>query len=585
MKKKPTLFKQLFLYFGVIIAIPSLIFAAYALVTGQIQLNRDIKNEAEINIVDDLETFSQIIEEYRHKTYEISKNDNLISLLSKSKDDDKDSKGIYSKLFDVMKGDTYKASLSVVSTDGLVRLSTHIFPKRYDVRYYNTESDITNPITWNIPSTQTSISIINRYINDTGNQIALTFLRNVFDKNGKNLGYVIIDVYDVRLNNLINKRNFFDDTIVINKKEFYAASLTDSSSYGNFSKFSFLSKRPENLETSNIIKDEYLYSIKEVVNTDLIVMGVIDLAHYNDNFLSVMKILSIALIIGLLFGVILAYHFSRNISKSINNVIDSMHKVEEGNMAIDIRSHDIKEMEELNDNFNMMVVQLVKLVKHIQEDDRKYAESEMKSLEAQLNPHFLFNTLNTIKALARINNQEEIYEIAIKLGTLLRSNLNNSKTTSTVDESISLVNDYLTIQKIRFGEKLKVSYDVDDEIANNVIPKLIIQPLVENAINHGLETKMGDWIIHISCKKIDDRIIIKVRDNGVGLPSDFNSDFASFKKTTHVGLYNIYRRLIIHYEGKIKFTINNCEDEFTEALISLPLTSRINNFKSSTEND
>ncbi len=584
MKKKPTLFKKLFLYFGIIIAIPSLIFAAYALVTGQMQLKREIKKEAEINILDDQEVFSKIIEEYRHKTYEISKNENLISLLLKSADDDKDSKGIYSMLFDVMKGDTYKASVSVVSSDGQVRLSTHVFPERYDVRYYNTETDMTNPITWNTPSTQTSISIKNRYINDTGNQIAITFLRNVFDKDSKNIGYVIVDVYDVRLNNLINKRYFFDDTIVINTKEYFAASLTDSSSFGNFSNFAFLSNRPEELISSNIIKDDYLYSIKEISDTDLIVMGVIDMAHYNDNFYSVIKILSIALIIGLLFGVFLAYRFSRGISKSINNVIDSMHRVEEGNMAIDIRNHDIKEMEELNDNFNMMVVQLVKLVKQVQEDDRKYSQAEMKSLESQLNPHFLFNTLNTIKALARINNQEGIYEISIRLGTLLRSNLNNSKTTSTIDESISLVNDYLTIQKIRFGEKLKVTYDIDEEITNNVIPKLIIQPLVENAIKHGLEPKIGDWIIDVSCKKIDERIIIKVRDNGVGLPPDFNCDFESYKKTTHIGLYNLYRRLVIHYEGKIKFSIKNCDNDFTEAMISLPLTSKINNFKSSTEN-
>jgi two-component system sensor histidine kinase YesM len=582
MKWKMTLFTKLFTYFGIIIAIPSLIFAMYVLRTGRVELQKNLREQAEINISTDTNTYAQIIEEYRHKTYEISNNADLVKLLSSPNKELLETKDVYSDLFEVMKGDTYKASVNIVSIDGKVRLSTHVFPERYDVRYYNTESDSTNPITWNEPSKQTSVSITNRYVNDTGNRTALSFIRNVFDSSSNNIGYVILDVYDVRLANLFNTRNFFDEEIIINKKKFLAASLTDSFTYGNFLEFPFLDNRPDELVTSTVVKGNYLYSIKEIQNTDFVILGTINLSHYNDNFYSIAKILTIILILGLLIGVLLSYLFSRNISNSIKEVINSMHKVEEGNLAIDYRESNIKELEELNDNFNYMVVQLVKLVKQVQEDERKASTAELKSLEAQLNPHFLFNTLNTIKALARINGQEEIYEISLKLGTLLRSNLNNKSTTSTVAESISLVNDYLTIQKIRFGDKLHVSYDIDDDVCDVVIPKLIIQPLVENSLKHGLEPKIGDWFIDIKVKQVESRLVIIVTDNGVGLPPDFDSNnIRLLGNTTHVGLYNIYRRLDIHYNGDMSFKIETGDDDLTRAEINLPLTSTIANLNTS----
>lgn len=583
MKYKMTLFRKLFIYFCIIIAIPSLILATYALKTGSVELNKNLKEQADISISSDLRVYAQILEEYRHKTYEISTNEELISLLKNNGKESFETKNVYAKLFDVMKGDTYKASVNIVSTDGKVRLSTHVFPDRYDLRYNNTESDTSNPIIWNEPSKQTLVSITNRYVNETGNKISLSFIRNVYDENNNNIGYVILDVYDVRMANLFNYRNFFDEELVINTKKFLAASLTDNYNYGNYLEFPFLNNRPENLVNSTIIKDNILYAIQEVPNTDLVLLGVIDLSHYSDNFYSVIKILSITLILGLMIGIFLAYHFSRKISNSIKNVIESMHKVEEGNLAIDYRESDIKELEELNDNFNYMVIQLVKLVKQVQNDERKASKAELKSLEAQLDPHFLFNTLNTIKALARINNQKEIYDISLKLGILLRSNLNNKSTTTTIGESVSLVNDYLTIQQIRFGDKLQVSYDIEDDVSNVVIPKLIIQPLVENSIKHGLEPKIGDWIISISAKIINSRLVICVADNGVGLKKDFNSDIKSFKNTSHVGLYNIYRRLDIHYNGDMSFSINREADNYTIARIELPLASKIGNLNKSIE--
>lgn len=583
MKNKMTLFRKLFIYFCIIIAIPSLILATYALKTGSVELNKNLKEQADISISSDLRVYAQILEEYRHKTYEISTNEELISLLKNNGKESFETKNVYAKLFEVMKGDTYKASVNIVSTDGKVRLSTHVFPDRYDLRYNNTESDTSNPIIWNEPSKQTLVSITNRYVNETGNKISLSFIRNVYDENNNNIGYVILDVYDVRMANLFNYRNFFDEELVINTKKFLAASLTDNYNYGNYLEFPFLNNRPDKLVNSTIIKDNILYAIQEVPNTDLVLLGAIDLSHYSDNFYSVIKILSITLILGLMIGIFLAYHFSRKISNSIKNVIESMHKVEEGNLAIDYRESDIKELEELNDNFNYMVIQLVKLVKQVQNDERKASKAELKSLEAQLDPHFLFNTLNTIKALARINNQKEIYDISLKLGILLRSNLNNKSTTTTIGESVSLVNDYLTIQQIRFGDKLQVSYDIEDDVSNVVIPKLIIQPLVENSIKHGLEPKIGDWIISISAKIINSRLVICVADNGVGLKKDFNSDIKSFKNTSHVGLYNIYRRLDIHYNGDMSFSINREDDNYTIARIELPLASKIGNLNKSIE--
>ena len=186
-----------------------------------------------------------------------------------------------------------------------------------------------------------------------------------------------------------------------------------------------------------------------------------------------------------------------------------------------------------------------------------------------MNPHFLFNTLNTIKALAKMHGEEQIYTIAIKLGKLLRSTIDNHESECTLKESMALIDSYLTIQKIRFGEKLHVKTKLDPACEMVKTPKLIIQPLVENSIVHGLEPKSGDWNIEVLVQEQNGRIYITVKDDGVGFPPGTLPDnLDDLANSTHVGVYNVYRRLVLKYGKQMSFSIVSKEMEGTVVSIS-----------------
>ena len=163
----------------------------------------------------------------------------------------------------------------------------------------------------------------------------------------------------------------------------------------------------------------------------------------------------------------------------------------------------------------------------------------------------------------------------MKLGKLLRSTIDSHESEATLAHSIALIDSYLTIQKLRYGEKLVTSIHLDPACAHIKTPKLIIQPLVENAIIHGLEPKVGNWFLAVRVEAVGRHIQITVEDNGVGfdratLPQDLN-DLAH---STHVGLYNVYRRLSLAYQNELEFSIDSTVGKGTIIRISLPIGRR-----------
>jgi len=228
-----------------------------------------------------------------------------------------------------------------------------------------------------------------------------------------------------------------------------------------------------------------------------------------------------------------------------------------------------------------MVIELIHLIqktkteeKEIIEAERKTIEAERISLQSQMNPHFLYNTLNTIKALAYINKQQDIYTMSIKLGELLRATVNNTEAYCDIDTSVQLVQSYLTIQFLRFKDKLHVTYQIDENLMDIVTPKLIVQPIVENAIIHGLEKKVGDWNLSLIIKSVSlnnkEYVSIEVIDNGVGFPPGFlpfHPD--ALQETKHVGLSNIYRRLHLYYGDDFTLSLFE-EDGLTHSRIVIP---------------
>jgi len=524
---------------------------------------------------DDAKIVSDILESYRHKAYQLSTDPVVIEALKSDslESDAEQSRKLYELLFTIMRGDTYLASANMVSNSGKVRISTHTFPEVYDLRYHGNDWDMQSIIGQNreVSPTASIITIQGHRVAANGRQVVASILRRVYDPNGKNVGYLVVDVYSDAFNNLVNGDALLSDILLVDGNSFYATSLTHPEQFGNFDMFRELNALEGDYSPRPLRADTSLIAITPIAGTTLHLVGRISSVPFKENLENWFSAFIATMGIGILLAMVLSYLFSQSISQPIKNLAKRMKEVEEGILQPKEISSTINEFSSLEHSFNLMVGQIGSLLELTREEQAKLSEAERKALESQMNPHFLFNTLNTIKALARLHDEKEIYTITVKLGKLLRSSIDNRESEATLEQSMALVDSYLTIQKLRFGEKLTVDTYLDPSCNEVKTPKLIIQPLVENAIIHGLEPKAGEWHLAVTVERKDSTIQITITDNGVGIPSgQLPNDLNELANSTHVGVYNVYRRLFLSYGKKMQFAIQSKEGEGVTVKITFP---------------
>ncbi len=556
MKRHTTLRNRLALYFLIVMLVPFVIFISFYTISGSRTLRSIVSDQAQMLIETDAERIKQVIEGYRHKSYLAATAPDIQQMLASGHQPQGDeARGIYSTMYSIMSGDTYLASLSIVSSDGSVRISTHAFPEKYDIRTHSNEWDDTNIISLSERSAnrdkQWFISIADHRM-ENGNQVAFSLLRHI----GGGLGYAIIDVYSDALTSQIEGTGFFSDIILLDTSVYQAYSLMHIQDYGSFAAF------PELDDTERL-------SLHPIPETDLVLAGAISTDATEESLKTAMLYMSISLAAGLIVSILLTLLFSRSISKRFSMISSGMKRFEKGDFTTKLSRTGIYEFDSLSITFNTMVKRIEMLVATRQEEEAKAAEAERKALESQMNPHFLFNTLSSIKALARLHGEDEIYRITIRLGKLLRYSIDNHSPDATIRESLEMAESYLMIQRIRFGERLSYEISCPEELEDAITPRLIIQPLAENAIIHGLEGMTGPFRLQVEVCECGSRLRISVKDNGAGFEPPEN--LTQLEREGHTGLYNIKRRLELRYGSDFSLSISSRMGEGTEIVLLLPL--------------
>ena len=232
----------------------------------------------------------------------------------------------------------------------------------------------------------------------------------------------------------------------------------------------------------------------------------------------------------------------------------------------------LNEIKALENDFKNMTKRINMLIKNISDEKEKQRIAELSALQAQINPHFIYNTLDSVAWLALLEKNKKIYNLISALANFFRISLNRGKNEITISEEIEHVKNYLTIESIRFPEKFTCEYHIDEEIKDLSIIKIIIQPLVENSIKHGFDGMDTGGLLKIKVEKINSNYIeISVADNGCGM--DFNP-FSAPKKTTHgsgYGIENVNARLKLAYGDKCALTFESKEGKGTTARIKIPI--------------
>lgn len=337
-----------------------------------------------------------------------------------------------------------------------------------------------------------------------------------------------------------------------------------------------ISEVMESKKTSFLTGDGRLYTISRSEETGWIVVGVSmvsELMRRADAARGIYLLIALALFLAALA---LAYLLSNEITKPIKALERSMKEVEKGNFAhAALAVREENEIGHLSRNFNMMTEEIQNLIEQRDREQQIKRKSELKALQSQINPHFLYNTLDSIIWMAEWGKNQEVVRMTSSLAKLLRRSISNEQEVVTVAEEVEYTETYLTIQKMRYKDKLEYEVLVEPEIMQERVIKLLLQPLVENAIYHGIKYKEGKGLLRILGFRKGDEMILKVQDDGKGMDSDTLAHI--FEKHTQdtrsngVGLNNVNERIQIYYGEEYGLSFRSEPEKGTEAMITLPL--------------
>ena len=287
----------------------------------------------------------------------------------------------------------------------------------------------------------------------------------------------------------------------------------------------------------------------------------------NQIALTVLTVIGICLCILLPLSELLSYMLVTRIER----LTDNMHNMESGNLEVTVTSTSKDEVGELIRSFGMMIGRINTLIKEVYESRIAQKEFEMKALQAQINPHFLYNSLSLINWKAIAVGEEEISRMTQLLSTFYRTTLNKGKNLISVEDELKNTISYIEIQLIMHSNSFDVLYDIDDAIKNYSMINLLLQPLVENAIDHGIDHKTkGRGCLKIYAKRINDIIVFKVEDDGAGIPPEVLPHLLEMQSKGY-GLKNVNDRIKLFYGTDYGLTIESIVDEGTIVTMTIPI--------------
>lgn len=298
--------------------------------------------------------------------------------------------------------------------------------------------------------------------------------------------------------------------------------------------------------------------------------------RHNEQLLNLRNITIVILAVILSVITTLSILVARGISKPVKELVQSMEKFGAGDFSVYATVKYKDEIGQLRGSFNKMVSDMEHLVHNVCEEKSLKQQAQIKALQMQINPHFLYNTLDTIQWLANMHDEKDIAEVTRSLGYLMRFSLLEQELIS-FEEELDAVEAYIRIQKYRYGQELKIDIDVEEEVLYERVPCHIILPLLENAIEHGLSNKASDKQVKVTGSMKKNVMCLQIIDNGIGIQQEKIDDIMNGKleqkKGNHmsIGIQNVNKRLKLKYGEAYGLRLKSREGEGTCVSIVIPV--------------
>lgn len=563
---------KIIIYFSIIFVLSTIILTfTYKKINSIYNLEK--MKQSAVEVLESAETnTSMIIDNVNNVSKMIISSDNVQNTLKRVREQDKegtDYDNISNYLMQFTNFSSNISSIYILDEHGNRYYSENVFYKDFDLeKIKNSEwySEL-------LESKGKYILKLNGggFFQGNGNNY-VSLIRVINDINtGEKIGILIINMNENAFYNLSLKlNNQYGTKLIIknDKNELITGPNLDSKLLGDVedyeypdSKVRFLVERVEEKDyiISTLTNPDYKWKLTTVMQYSESPQQ----TKYTNYFLLYFSIANFLLII------IGSMIISKFITNPLKKLCKSMKDIESGEFnTVYIKTYD-DEVGELKKGYNIMISQINLLLDKIRKDEKIKRQTELNLLMSQIKPHFLYNTFDTINSLALLGENRKIYEMIKALGKFYRTSLNNGKDIITVEEEINTVKSYLVIQNIRYQEMFEVEYDLDPRCNGFKIIKLVLQPLVENAIYHGIRNKKDKGKIKISTFQEEEKVILTLEDNGSGMDESQVRNIIE-SKATGIGVRTTKERLRVFYGTEYEFIVESKKDIGTKIIIKMP---------------
>ncbi|MDP5272998.1 sensor histidine kinase [Chengkuizengella axinellae] len=403
----------------------------------------------------------------------------------------------------------------------------------------------------------------------------LITLAKVLKSGGKPYAYIILSVEEQSISDIFNGYSQIEKMILMDSQGIIISSIDDTE-IG--SQFEFFNESSKLLEIDN---KEYLLLNKQISFADWSLSSLVSYQNTIERIQAIQRFNYLVQIIFVLIFIVLLFLIMNRIMKPLLGLervasrfdLDNLHE------RVQIRGKD--EIGRLGQVFNQLLDHIQNMIKQITEEQSRKREVEIELLQAQINPHFLFNLLNSIRMRILMNGDKESADIISSLSKLLRMTITRNNEFQSVPVEVEVARHYVKLMNVRHNHKIQYHEFVDPNVLMETLPRFTIQPFIENAFIHGLKQKHGD--ITLSIWKDQSFMYLSVKDNGMGMKEERLEDLhKSFQRgqdksesqVNGIGLKNVYDRLRIIYDSSFSLDIYSDPESGTEIKVQIPLAKK-----------
>ncbi|MDC7240290.1 MAG: histidine kinase, partial [Spirochaetales bacterium] len=332
----------------------------------------------------------------------------------------------------------------------------------------------------------------------------------------------------------------------------------------------------EMLEKNSLETDRWLVLNAGIDNTDWVLHHVIDLQAFLEPFYKIQRFSFLIFAFLFLFFISYTVIFFHSMISPLNILIEKMQLVEGGDYSVSVPEPAEKELNHLFHSFNRMISRVNELTERQSRIDREKGLLELQALQYQINPHFIANTLNSIRLMAVVKKNENIKNMTASLMKIINDSFRGEGNKNTLRDEIAALQSYVHIMKVRFSTPLELRFSIPGNLENSLIMKMVLQPIVENSVIHGFVRKKGKGIILIKAEEQEGVLNIRICDNGCGFQMDGGTlpekpESGAAGTLTRVGIRNVDRRIRLNYGEDFGVKMRSRQGFFTRTDIRMPL--------------